>query len=136
MARPHGLPSYKEIKMKFMLLANEAPEDFALRDNPEKFDAFMGEWYAFGSAMRDNAIYDAGNALEPPTTATVVSVRNGVRSVEDGPYPDAKEQLGGFCIIDVPDMAAAQEWAAKCPAAKNGFVDVRPVHNLGEGEMP
>ncbi len=122
--------------MKFMLLPYEAPEDFALRDNPAKFDAFMGEWYAFGAAMRENAIYDAGNALEPPATATVVSVRDGVRTVEDGPYPDAKEQLGGFCIIDVPDMAAAQEWAAKCPAVKNGFVDVRAVPYLDDGEAP
>ncbi|NOX83346.1 MAG: YciI family protein [Alphaproteobacteria bacterium] len=122
--------------MKFMLLLNEAPEDFALRDTPAKFDAFMGEWYAFGTALREQKVHVDASALEPPATATVVSVRDGVRTVEDGPYPDAKEQLGGFCIIDVPDIEAAQEWAAKCPAAKNGFVDVRPVFNLEEGERP
>ncbi len=120
--------------MKFMLLANEAPEDFALRDSLAKSNAYMGEWYAFGTALREQKVYDAGNALEPPATATVVSVRDGVRTVEDGPYPDAKEQLGGFCIIDAPDMAAAQEWAAKCPAAQNGFVEVRAVLNLHGGE--
>ncbi len=120
--------------MKFMLLANEAPEDFALRDNPEKFDAFMGEWYAFGTALREQKVHVDASALEPPATATVVSLRDGVRTVEDGPYPDAKEQLGGFCIIDAPDIEAAQDWAAKCPAVKNGFVEVRAVLNLQGGE--
>ncbi len=122
--------------MKVMLLANEAPEDFTLRDNKEKFDAYMGEWYAFGGAMKEAGVMDSGEALEPPSTATVVSVRAGVRKVEDGPFPDAKEQLGGFCIIDVPDMKSAVEWAAKCPAAKNGYIDVRPIPYLEEGDAP
>ncbi len=120
--------------MKIMLLANEAPEDFALRDNKDKFDAYMGEWYAFGRALREADAMGESAALEAPSTATVISVRDGVRKVEDGPYPDTKEQLGGFCIIDVDDMDRAVEWAAKCPAAKNGYVDVRPVPFLEEGD--
>jgi len=120
--------------MKIILLANVAPDDFALRDDAAKAGAYMGEWYAFGNAMREHNIYVDGDALEAPATATVVSVRDGVRTVEDGPYPDTKEQLGGFCVIDAPDMATAQEWGAKCPAVKNGFVDVRAVPILEEGE--
>lgn len=120
--------------MKVMLLAQEAPEDFALRDDQERFDAYMGEWYAFGKEMREAGVYEGGEALEAPSTATVVSVRDGVRKVEDGPYPDTKEQLGGFCIIDVPDMQSAVDWAAKCPSAKNGCVDVRAVPYLEGGE--
>lgn len=119
--------------MKVMLLANEAPEDFALRDDKKKFDAYMGEWFAFSGAMRKANVYDDGEALKEPTTATVVSVRDGTRRVEDGPYPDTKEQLGGFIIIDVPDMAAAAEWAKKCPAAKNGFVDARVIPDFETG---
>lgn len=120
--------------MKVMLLANEAPEDFALRDNKEKFDGYMGEWYAFGDSLTREGIFLDGAALEPPSSATVVSVRDGVRMVEDGPFPDAKEQLGGFFIIEAPDADAAARWAAKCPAAKNGFVDVRPVMEVGGDE--
>ncbi len=120
--------------MKVMLLANEAPEDFALRDDKAKFDAYMGEWYAFGVALREAGAMGESAALEPPSTATVVSIRDGVRKVEDGPYPDTKEQLGGFCIIDVTDMDRAAKWAAECPAHKNGFVEVRPILDLEQGD--
>lgn len=116
--------------MKVMLLANEAPEDFALREDKEKFDSYMGEWYVFSEVLEKNLGKTEGAALEGPETATVVSMRDGVRHVEDGPYPDAKEQLGGFIIIDAPNMEEAAEWAKKCPSAKNGFVDVRAVPYL------
>jgi len=115
--------------MKVLMLANESPSDFALRNNQEKFDSYMGEWYAFGGALEKAGVYVDGAALEPPATATVVSVRDGVRKVEDGPFPDTKEQLGGFFILDVADVDAAAEWAKKCPAAQNGFVDVRGIPN-------
>lgn len=120
--------------MKVMLLAYEAPEDFALRDNKAEFDSYMGAWYAFSEALsKEGKKDDNGAALEAPSTATVVSVRNGVREVQDGPYPDTKEQLGGFLIMEVADMDEAARWAAKCPASENGFVDVRPVPYLEQG---
>lgn len=119
--------------MKVMLLAYEAPEDFALRDNKAEFDSYMGAWYAFSEALSKDGIYDSGAALEAPAAATVVSVRNGVREVQDGPYPDTKEQLGGFMIVDVADVEEAAKWAAKCPAAKNGFVEARPVMIIEQG---
>jgi hypothetical protein len=121
--------------MKVVLLAHEAPEDFALRENRAKYDEYMGGWMAFGKSMREAGVYVNGHALHDPGSATVVAVRNGKRSVEDGPYADTKEQLGGFVIIDVPDMKAATEWAAKCPAAKRGFVDVRAVPYLDGGPI-
>lgn len=121
--------------MKVVLLAYEAQEDFALRENKAKYEEYMGGWQAFGRAMREAGVYVEGAALHEPGSATVVTVRNGKRSVEDGPYPDTKEQLGGFVIIDVPDMKAAAEWAAKCPASKRGFVDARPVPYLDGGPI-
>ena len=92
------------------------------------------QWFAYGDAMREADVYGSGEALQEPATATVVRVRDGARRVEDGPFPDAKEQLGGFAIIDVKDMDEALKWAAKCPAAKDGFVDVRAVPFLDDGE--
>jgi hypothetical protein len=68
-----------------------------------------------------------GNALVPTFSATTVRVRDGRRDVQDGPYADTKEQLGGYYVIDVPDLDAALEWAAKNPAASTGAVEVRPI---------
>ena len=113
--------------MKMLLLANEAPEDFALREDKDNFDSYMGAWYAYSEEMKSAGVTLDGAALQPPATATVVSVRNGERRVEDGPYPDGKEQLGGFFLIEADDLDAGARWAAKCPAAKTGFVDVRVV---------
>jgi hypothetical protein len=56
-----------------------------------------------------------------------VRVGDGKTTVLDGPYPDTKEQLGGYYIIDVPDLDAAIAWAARCPCAAHGSVEVRPV---------
>ncbi|MEZ5892270.1 MAG: YciI family protein [Parvularculaceae bacterium] len=120
--------------MKIMLLAAEAPQDFALREQPDKFDGYMGAWYAFSEGLTNAGLLKDAAALQPPSSATVVSVRNGVRKVEDGPFPDTKEQLGGFFIIEEEDVAKAAEWAKKCPAAKYGFVDVRVVPDYGQGE--
>ncbi|GJL96070.1 MAG: hypothetical protein DHS20C05_24750 [Hyphococcus sp.] len=120
--------------MKVLLLANEAPEEFARRNHPETFKPYMGEWYVFSETMSKAGVTEDSAALEQPSTATVVSVRNGERTVEDGPFPGTKEQLGGFFLLETPDMESAAEWAKQCPAAKTGFVDVRPVPYLEEGE--
>ncbi len=118
--------------MKVLLLANESPADFELRDNKQRFDSYMGAWYAYGDSLEKAGIFLQGAALEPPSTATVVSVRNGIRKVEDGPYPDTKEQLGGFFVIEVANLDEAANWASKCPAAKSGFVDARVIPNFHE----
>ncbi|MFC2953173.1 YciI family protein [Marinicaulis aureus] len=120
--------------MRVMILAHESPGDFAQRDDQEKSATYMGEWYAYSGAMKEAGVMLKGAALEQPSTATVVSVRNGVRKVEDGPFPDTKEQLGGFFVIEAPDMTKAVEWASKCPSEKTGFVDVRAIPDYGQDE--
>jgi hypothetical protein len=69
----------------------------------------------------------SGNGLQPPHTATTVRIQDGKRHVQDGPFADTKEQLGGYFIIDVPHVDAALEWAARAPCASTGGVEVRPV---------
>lgn len=117
--------------MKVMILANEAPEDFALRENEEKLGAYMEGWRAYSDALRTAGVLVDGAALQPSSAATVVSVRDGRRKVEDGPFADSKEQLGGFFLIEVPDLDAAAEWAARCPAAINGCADARIIPDYG-----
>jgi hypothetical protein len=67
-----------------------------------------------------------GTGLQPPVEATVVRLRHGQRLVEDGPYAESKEQLGGVIMIDVPDIAAAVDWLWRCPAIHTGAVELRP----------
>lgn len=121
--------------MKVMILAHESPEAIALRQNEKEYEPYLAEWFAYGDAMRKAGVYESGQALQEPATATVVTVRDGARRVEDGPFLDAKEQLGGFTIVDVKDMDEALKWAAQCPAAKDGYIDVRAVPYLEDGEV-
>jgi hypothetical protein len=84
-------------------------------------------WIAYSKALRDAGVMVGGNRLAPHPSATTVRVRDGKRQVQDGPYADTKEQLAGYYMIDVPDLDTALDWAAKCPGAANGIVEVRPL---------
>jgi hypothetical protein len=69
----------------------------------------------------------AWGRLQPTSTATTVKVANGKTQVLNGPYAETKEQLGGYFLIDVPDLDAALSWAARCPGSSHGTVEVRPI---------
>ena len=111
--------------MKYMLLIYE---DDAER--VEKMDERMPTCSAYAEAMIKAGIYVAGDRLRGAGTATSVRVVDGKTHVVDGPYAEAKEQLGGYHIIDVPDLDSALAWAARCPSASRGSVEVRPVWPL------
>lgn len=112
--------------MQFALLIYESPEAFASR-NKDGADSYTGAWRAYYKALLDAGIYVEGNPLEVPETGTTVQIQDGKRRVQDGPYADTKEQLGGFTILELPSLDAALEWAARCPAATYGAVEVRPL---------
>ena len=118
--------------MQYMILFNETARDFALRSDPARAPAHMGAWAAYIDAMAKAGIIVHGNGLMPPETGTIVCVRDGVRSlqdgaVQDGPYADSKEQVGGYFIVEVPDLDTALEWAARSPSASYASTEVRPV---------
>lgn len=115
--------------MKYALLIYETEENFANRDDEANSAEYWGGWVAYSQAIGD--VNTGGAALQDPGTATSVSVRGGERLVQDGPFPDAKEQLGGFFLIDVPDLDAALEWAARAPNAATSTVEVRPLLEMG-----
>jgi len=112
--------------MQFALLIYETPDAFAKRDQPED-SAHMGAWQAYHKAMMEAGIFIGGNPLREPETGTTVRMANGSRSVQDGPYANTKEQLGGFVLLELPSLDAALTWAARCPAASYGAVEVRPL---------
>jgi len=88
---------------------------------------WLGAYRAYMEAMTKAGVLRSSNGLQRTSAATTVRVANGKTQVLDGPYADSKEQLGGFHIIDVPDLDAAISWAARSPTALHGVVEVRPV---------
>lgn len=112
--------------MQFALLIYESPEAFAARKNDDN-DPYLGAWRAFYKSVVEARIYVGGDALEIPETGNTVQVEHGKRRVQDGPYADTKEQLAGFLVLEVPSLETALEWAARCPAASLGAVEVRPL---------
>jgi hypothetical protein len=85
----------------------------------------MAEHMAYGQALGAKRL--AGERLRPSSDARCVSVKGGRRTVRDGPYAETKEVLGGYYVIECASADEALEWAAKCPSAKHGTIEVRPV---------
>lgn len=110
--------------MKYAICFYETADDFAQRSSPKAAE-YWGPWKAYTAALGDKLT--GGACLQGPATGTTVSIRAGKRLVQDGPYADTKEQLGGFMLIEAETLDAALEWAARCPAAASGTVEVRPV---------
>jgi hypothetical protein len=113
--------------MEYMLMFYEPPLAFDQRADTEEAKAYWGGWMAYVGAIQAAGVVRSGSGLQPPQTATTLRIEGGRRRVQDGPFADAKEQLGGFFVIDVPDLDAALEWAARAPCAATGGVEVRPV---------
>ncbi len=113
--------------MQYMLIYKETDAQFAEREDPEKAGPYWGTWTAYIGAIAQAGVMVSGNGLQGPHAATTVRVRDGRREVQDGPYADAKEQLGGYVIVEAPDLDAALEWAARAPSAAYASVEVRPV---------
>jgi hypothetical protein len=112
--------------MQFALLIYESPEAFAAR-NSDGTDPYTGAWRGYHKALVESGAYLAGDPLEVPETGTTVRLKEGKRRVQDGPFADTKEQLGGFIIMELPSLDAALDWAARCPSASAGAVEVRPL---------
>lgn len=109
--------------MKYALLVYESQGSPDPRDQAARIAAGR----AYGDALQAAGIFIGGAGLESPQSATTVSVRDGKRQVQDGPYAESKEFLAGIGIIDVPDLDVALEWAARHPAAGFAKVEVRPL---------
>ena len=112
--------------MQFALLIYESAEALAARKNDEN-DPYIGAWRAYHKALVEAGIFVGGDPLQVPDTATTVRLKDEKQRVQDGPYADTKEQLGGFTILELPSLDRALEWAARCPAASAGAVEVRPL---------
>ena len=114
--------------MQYMILIYGDEKGFALMANDPSAQAQMYAAYGrYGADMQEAGVLRGGAELKPTLSATTVRVRNGKTLSTDGPFAETKEQLGGYYLIDVPDLDKAVHWAARCPAAQGGSIEVRPV---------
>jgi hypothetical protein len=112
--------------MKYMLLIYADEKAWT---EPEREQCY-GESTDLAHQLRANGQYMLASPLQPVATAKSVRVRAGKRTIMDGPFAEAREQLGGFFLIDVNNLEQALEVAAKIPGARKGTVEVRPVVEL------
>jgi len=114
--------------MNYTLLIYENAAGFDLRNTPDaaKREAYWCSFEAYAKALQDAGVIVGGAGLQLPATATTLRMRSGKRHTQDGPYADTKEQLGGYYVINVPDLNAALDWAARIPAPPGSVIEVRP----------
>src|ERR1700733_3387771 len=117
------------------LLMDYVQEEGWTQLTKEEQEHWLGAYRAYMEAMMQTGVLKSSNGLHPRSTAKTVRVVNGKTQGLDGPYADTKEQLGGFHIVDVPDLDAAIAWAARSPTAIYGVVEVRPIRDKSIKDM-
>jgi hypothetical protein len=107
-----------------MLYANEGGWNSLTKTEQ---DQGVAAYAAYTEALKKAGALVSGGRLQPTAVATTVRIADGKSQVLDGPYVESKEQLGGYYLIDVPNLDAALSWAVRCPTASHGVVEVRPL---------
>ncbi|MFZ5443581.1 MAG: YciI family protein [Myxococcota bacterium] len=112
--------------MHYSLLIIETPEGFAARTDPEQQQAYWAGTMHYLAALKDAGVFVGGAGLQPPETATTLRLADGQYRVQDGPFADTREQLGGLFIIDVQHLDEALQWAGRFPQRPGIVIEVRP----------
>lgn len=112
--------------MRYKLLLHY-PEPTADELGPEALAEGMRAFQAYAKALDDAGVLASAEVLQQSSTTTTVTLASGELVVQDGPFADTKEQLGGTFVIDVPALDAAIEWARRAPSVSWGHVEIRPT---------
>ncbi|MFZ0303506.1 MAG: YciI family protein [Terracidiphilus sp.] len=112
------------------LLTLYADESGWTQMTPEQQQQGVAAYGAYTEALKSAGVHVSSNRLRPSATATTLRTANGKTQVLDGPYAESKEQLGGYYLIDVPDLDAAMTWAGRCPGVQHGIVEVRAIWGM------
>jgi len=121
--------------MKYLLAIYENEANYPGAEEGEAWRDILAKHTDFGGALAQAGIEFSGAGLQPVHSATTVRTSGGAQSVHDGPFAETREQLGGFYIIDVPDLDQAIAWARRLPLAKDGSVEIRAVLESTTDEM-
>lgn len=113
--------------MNYLLMLFDNEDDWAAMSEDRRGEV-LGAYFAYTDALKKAGAYVAGDPLDHSSNGK--RVRQG--RIEDGPFADGKEILGGYYLIEAKDLDEALEWAARCPCASLGHVEVRPVWNAGQ----
>jgi hypothetical protein len=97
------------------------------RLTPEEMADMHPRWNEFTQGLKDAGMYVAGDALQPPEVATTIRARHGETQITDGPFAETKEYLGGYYLVEAPDLDSVLERAKNMPNVHRGSVEVRPV---------
>ena len=112
--------------MEYTILIYEKLDNGTSPSTPEAEASVLAAFSAYTKTLIDAGVMVGGAGLQPAETATTIRLRDGKRHVQDGPYADTKEQLGGLYIIDVPTLDEALDWASRIPALPGSILEVRP----------
>jgi len=115
--------------MKYMILIYESEAERATMSQADR-QQITADYSGFIAGMQRAGVMLAGAPLEPVSTATTVRLRNNKTLTTDGPFAETKEQLGGYCLLDCTSLDDALNWAARCPSARIGSIEVRPLINI------
>lgn len=110
-------------------------ENARIESTPEQIEQGMKMFGQYIGALKQAGVLVDTDWLQPSSTATTFTMKDGAKKIQDGPYADTKEQLGGTFVIEVPDLDAAMAWAEKCPAAHYGYIEIR-ASAMPEGGNP
>jgi hypothetical protein len=121
--------------MQYLLLLHAEESGWSKMTQAEQQQG-MAAYMAYTEALKKAGALVGSNRLQPISAATTVKIANGKQQVLDGPYADSKEQLGGYYLIEAPDLDGAIAWAARCPGASHGTIEVRPVWEMVANQYP
>ena len=116
--------------MKYLLLMY-ADESIGSKWSKEEMQAAAKTWAEFRKEMSASGVLISSSGVAPDTSATTVRVRNDKTLITDGPFAETHEQLGGYFLIDCPDLDEVIRWAEKIPTAKYGSIEIRPLWSPG-----
>ena len=115
--------------MQYLLMLYSDESTWAAM-SPEQQQQGYAAYRAYRDALASSGVLAGSNRLRPASTATTIRTTNNKLQVLDGPFIDSKESLGGYFLIDVPDLDAALSWAGKCPGVGHGIVEVRAIWSM------